>query len=224
MLATAGSPIGDGPPSPGGGGGGSRGKLLNPKFDASRPAPRSTSPRLVVLAAASAPFPRWPPSCPGCKQACIPAPLVPQRWLVGAVQVPPKRRNAATPASGGIPRPSPPGPSVAVRAAPACATPTNRARPPSAVAGPTTRPYPLVLCLAGGRFPPLLPGPALVRLLACVPGGPATVLLNTRGTTLGRAGAPASGPPKAPPSPTRCEWVPTGHGPRPALAAPRPGS
>ena len=51
VRATAGSPIGGGPPSPGGPR--NRGGLLNPKFNAFGPAPRSTSPRLVVLAAAS---------------------------------------------------------------------------------------------------------------------------------------------------------------------------
>ena len=210
MFATAGSPIGHRPLSPGEGGGRSRGRLLNPKVDASGPAPRSTSPWLVVLAAASAPSPSWPPSCPG--------------RLVGAILVPPKRCNAATPAPGGITLPSPPRRGVALRAAPARATPTSRARPPSAAAGPTARPCPLVLCPAGGQLPPVLPKPAPVRLLACVPGGPATVLSNSGGATLVTPGAPAPGPPIAPPSPVRCVWVPTGRGPRPALAAPRPGS
>ena len=137
------------------------------------------SPRLAVLAAVSAPSPSRPPSCPGSRRACIPPPPAPQRWLVCAVPAPPTRCIAATPAPGGILRPSPPRPGVAVRAALARATPTSRAPPPSAAAGPTARPCPLVPCPAGGPFPPILPGLALARPLACVPGGLAIVLSST---------------------------------------------
>ena len=57
MFTSAGNPK-EGPRS--------RGRRLDrrPKFDASGPVLRSTSPRLVALVAVGTPSPSWPPSCP----------------------------------------------------------------------------------------------------------------------------------------------------------------